>query len=76
MKPNKEETHLFYRGMLALGIDRLNKHNLSNEVRPLAFAANLENDTPKFNKAMNGPHADKYYHAMESEMKTLEDIQP
>ena len=43
-------------------------------LHPLALAAkaNLE-DNPRWNEAMNGPHAEGYWHAMGKEFTTLTD---
>ena len=50
----------------------LDEQGLLHEMYPLTFAAMLENDTPNFGEAMNGPMAEEFYRAMESEMEMLE----
>ena len=57
--------------MKLLDDNNLNKDRLSMEYHPFTFAAMMDNDNPKFHEAMNGPHSEDYYKAMEEEMEIL-----
>ena len=43
-------------------------------MHPLTFAAMLDNDTPNFYQAMNGPESEQFYKSMEQEMEMLESL--
>ena len=50
---------------------QLDEHHLLSDSDPMLLLAKLDNDTPRFHQAMNGPHSDQYFQAMELELETL-----
>ena len=62
-----------YQEAMKLSDDKgIDENKLSHYYHPFTFAAMMENDTPKFHEAMNGPHSEEYLKAMEEEMELLE----
>ena len=50
----------------------IDEAGMLQEMHPLTFAAMLDNDTPNFLQATNGPELEQFYKAMEQEMEMLE----
>ena len=72
MSLSEQELSCYQSAMKLLEDNSLNEDKLALDYHPFSFAAMMDNDTPKFHEAMNGPRSEEYFKAMENEMEMLE----
>ena len=61
----------FEQAMAVLEHKQLDENLLLMNNNPMLFIAKVDNNTPIFHQAINGPYSDQYYHTMGSELETL-----
>lgn len=47
-----------------------------HRMHPMTFSVMVDNDTPMYHEAINGPDSEGFYEAMKSEIDTLDTMQP
>ena len=69
---NNQEQNKYQQAVKLLDDNNRNEDDILLNYHLFTFAAMMENDTPRFHEAMNGPHSEDYFKAMEEEMEMIE----